>query len=77
MMSRQFLDHIVTDPEILFGKHVVRGTRIGVELVLGHLAKNPDFNDLFAAYPSLTIEDVKACLAYAHKIVETHKPKAS
>jgi uncharacterized protein (DUF433 family) len=34
------------------------------------LAHNPDLNDLFAAYPDLTLDDVKACLAYAHHAVE-------
>lgn len=30
----------------------------------------PNFNDLFADYPHLTIEDVKACLAYAEQAIE-------
>ncbi len=62
-------DRIVVDPEILVGKPVVRGTRISVELVLDHLAENPDVQELFAAYPHLSIEDVKACLAYAKALV--------
>jgi uncharacterized protein (DUF433 family) len=57
---------IIQDPEIMAGKPVVKGTRIPVERVIAHLAHNPDLNDLFAAYPELTVEDVKACLAYAH-----------
>lgn len=62
-------DRIVTDPRILVGKPTVRGTRIPVELVLAHLAENPDLPDLFAAYPRLSLEDVKACLAYAQQAV--------
>jgi uncharacterized protein (DUF433 family) len=65
-----YQERIVTNPGILAGKPVVRGTRIPVELVLDHLAQNPDLADLFAAYPRLTINDVKACLAYAHALVE-------
>lgn len=61
---------IVEDPEILGGKPVVKGTRISVELVLGHLAENPNLDEFFAAYPRLTLDDVKAVLAYAHQIVE-------
>ena len=64
-----YADRIVQDPEILVGKPVVKGTRLSVELVLGHLAENPDLNELFAAYPRLTVEDVKAVLAYAHDAV--------
>ena len=71
-------DRISIDPEIMAGKPVVKGTRIPVALVLGHLAGNPDLDELFAAYPELTVEDVKACLAYAHRLVEGRKaaPKA-
>ncbi|MGE0543680.1 MAG: DUF433 domain-containing protein [Dehalococcoidia bacterium] len=65
-----YQEHIITDPGILAGKPVVRGTRIPVELVLDHLAQNLDLADLFAAYPRLTIDDVKACLAYAQALVE-------
>jgi uncharacterized protein (DUF433 family) len=64
------LDRIVVNPEIMVGKPIVRGTRIPVELVLRHLAQNPDLTVLFAAFPHLTIEDVKACLAYAQAVVE-------
>lgn len=57
-------DRIVQDPEIMVGKPTVRGTRITVEAVLDHLAANPDLDDLFAAYPRLTRDDLKAVLAY-------------
>ena len=63
-------DRIVIDAAVLAGKPVVRGTRISVELVLTHLAENPDLNELLAAYPHLTVDDVKACLAYAGALVE-------
>jgi uncharacterized protein (DUF433 family) len=33
------------------------------------LAENPDLDELFAAYPELTREDVKACLHYAQNLV--------
>jgi hypothetical protein len=44
----------------MVGKATVRGTRITVEVVLDHLAANPDVDDPFAAYPRLTVEDLKA-----------------
>jgi uncharacterized protein (DUF433 family) len=65
-----YKDRITTNPDIMVGKPVVKGTRIPVERVVAHLANNPDLTDLFAAYPDLTIADVKACLAYAHQAVE-------
>jgi uncharacterized protein (DUF433 family) len=65
-----YLDRITQDPKVMVGKPVVRGTRAPVERVLAHLADNPDLDDLFEAFPHLQIEDVKACLAYAHHAVE-------
>lgn len=60
---------IVRDPAILAGKPVVQGTRIPVELVLAKLAANPDLAELFADYPRLSLEDVRACLDYARLAV--------
>jgi uncharacterized protein (DUF433 family) len=68
--TQGLLDRIIQDPNILVGKPVVRGTRIPVELVLAKLAANPDVQELLADYPRLTIDDVKACLAYAERLVE-------
>jgi uncharacterized protein (DUF433 family) len=74
MAKERLEDRIITDPAIMVGKPVVKGTRIPVELVLAHLAENPDLADLFAAYPRLTLEDVKACLGYAKRLVEGERP---
>jgi uncharacterized protein (DUF433 family) len=63
-------DRIVQDPRILVGKPTIKGTRIPVELVLAKLAHTPDLDELFADYPRLTVEDVKACLDYAAMLVE-------
>jgi uncharacterized protein (DUF433 family) len=60
---------IVIDPKILAGKPVVKVTRIPVELVIKKLASNPDLKELFAAYPTLTTDDVKACLEYAQSVL--------
>ena len=65
-----YQERIVTDPAVLGGKPIIRGTRISVQLVLEQLADNPDTDELFAAYPDLTLEDVKAALAYAGDVVD-------
>ena len=64
-------ERIVRDPRVMVGKPVVRGTRIPVELVLEQLSYDLDPHELFAAYPRLTEEDVKACIAYARHAEET------
>jgi uncharacterized protein (DUF433 family) len=66
------LDRVVVDPEVMVGKPVVRGTRIPVERVLKHLEEN-DRADIFAAFPELTDEDVRACLAYARALLERER----
>lgn len=70
-----YKDRIIVNPEIMVGKPVVKGTRIPVERVVAHLAHNPDLDDLFGAYPELTLEDVKACLKYAHLAVEEKRKR--
>ena len=67
-------ERIVRDPRVMVGKPVVRGTRIPVETILEQLAFNLDLDDLFGAYPELTVDDVKACLRYAQKLVEHDQP---
>jgi uncharacterized protein (DUF433 family) len=66
---RTYQDRIIQAPDIVVGKPVIKGTRIPVERIIAHLAHNPDLGDLFAAYPELTLEDVKASLEYAHAAV--------
>jgi len=70
-------DRITQDPAVMVGKPVVKGTRIPVELVLEQLSYNLDLEELFAAYPRLTIDDVKACLAYAQAAVEFKRKRTS
>jgi len=70
-----YKDRITVDSEIMVGKPVVKGTRIPVELVLAHLAENPDLYVLFAAYPRLKPDDVKACLQYAQAAVEKKRDR--
>jgi len=71
-MESEYLNRISVDPEIMAGKPVVKGTRIPVERVLAHLAETT-LQDLFEAFPELTIEDVRACLTYARRAVERER----
>ena len=65
------IHRITQDPAILAGKPVITGTRIPVAVILEYLAHNPDFDELFADYPRLTIDDVKAALEFAQHLVQT------
>ena len=58
-------DRIVSNPEILVGKPVIKGTRISVELILGQLANGWTFEQVLESYPNITREDILAALAFA------------
>ncbi len=60
----RILKHISADPEVCFGKPVIRGTRIWVSLILDFLASGLTENELLQEYPQLTREDIRASLAY-------------
>ncbi len=59
------LQRITTDPRVLSGKPVVKGTRISVELILESLAAAWTMEEILESYPHITEQDVRACLAYA------------
>ncbi len=63
-------DHIVSDPEILVGKPVVKGTRLSVELVLDRLADGWTAQDLFQSYPRLTPDALQAVFAFAAEVLK-------
>jgi len=56
---------IQRNPNKRFGKPCVRETRITVYDVLGWLAAGMGPDEIIHDFPELTIEDIKACLAYA------------
>jgi uncharacterized protein (DUF433 family) len=57
-------DRIVADPDTLFGKPRIRGTRIGVELVLDLLASGWSEVQILDSYPHLTQQDLQAVFAF-------------
>ncbi len=70
MNEDQLLQRITINPEIFAGKPIIRGRRLAVEHVLGMLAAGDDINTLLEGYPWLEREDILACMAYAHRLVE-------
>ncbi len=56
---------IVCDPKILFGKPTIAGTRISVELILEEIGAGSSVEDLLAAYPHLTREQILAAVRFA------------
>lgn len=58
-------DRIAIDPAIRGGKPVIRGTRITVSDVLAYLAGGMSPDEIIADFPDLTLEDIRAVLAFA------------
>jgi uncharacterized protein (DUF433 family) len=61
----EWRDRSASDPAILVGKPVVKGTRISVELIVGWLANGWTIEQVLESYPHITREDVLAALAFA------------
>jgi uncharacterized protein (DUF433 family) len=58
-------EHVHSDPEILAGKPIVRGTRIPVDLLLEKLGAGESTEQILAAHPRLTRESIQAALTFA------------
>lgn len=56
---------IVSDPKIMMGKPVVKGTRVTVELILEKIAAGESFDQVIEAHPRLTHEAIRAAIAFA------------
>jgi len=61
---------IVSDPAILVGKPVIRGTRIAVEFLIELLAEGWSTEEILTSYPQLTGEDIQAALHYATDVLK-------
>jgi len=70
MNNDELLQRITINPAIFGGKPIIRGRRLAVEHVLGMLAAGDDLDTLLEGYAWLEREDILACLAYAHRMVE-------
>lgn len=56
---------IEINPAIMFGKPVIRGTRITVEQILRKLAGRMTVEEILSDHPHLTPDDIYAAAAFA------------
>ncbi len=68
-MTADWHERISVDPAVIVGKPVVRGTRLSVELILDLVTEGWSFEEVIANYPGLTVEDIRACVAYARDVL--------
>jgi uncharacterized protein (DUF433 family) len=69
-MKTGWRDYIVSTPEGLRGKPRIKGTRIPVSLILGHLAMGKSPDEIIGEYPDLRKEEIAACMEYARDLAE-------
>jgi uncharacterized protein (DUF433 family) len=67
--EEQLLGRITTNPAIFGGKPIIRGRRLAVEQVLGMLAAGDSPETILQGYPWLEMDDIRACLIYARRLV--------
>ncbi|MCB0729153.1 MAG: DUF433 domain-containing protein [Ignavibacteriae bacterium] len=63
------LNRIESNPNIMLGKPVIKGTRITVELILKKLASGFSIKQISTAYDHITREDILASIEYAADVI--------
>jgi len=67
-MPAQPLDRIESNPDVLSGQPVVRGTRLPVYVIVDAIAEGDSVEDLLEAYPFLERADVQQALHFAARM---------
>jgi uncharacterized protein (DUF433 family) len=70
MLNQQLLQRIATNPQVMAGKPVIKGTRLTVEYILGLLAQGATHAEILEEYDGLEQEDLLACFLFATKLLE-------
>ena len=65
MNEQALLQRITSDPRVVVGKPVIRGTRLTVEFILNLLAHDTTVQEILDEYDGLTRDDIQACLLFA------------
>ena len=63
--TMDYTERITITPDKRSGKPCIRGTRMTVTDVLEYLAGGMSPEEIVAEFPDLTLEDIRACLAFA------------
>ncbi len=74
-MQVEIAPRIVVDPEIRFGKPVIKGTRVPVYLLVDQLAGGMTMEEVAEEY-GVTMDDVRAALSYAAGVLASEEVRA-
>lgn len=64
-----YTEKIVSHPNIMLGKPVIKGTRIPVELILRKISEGLSMAEFLEAYPHLTQDDILAAVSYSADVI--------
>jgi uncharacterized protein (DUF433 family) len=67
---------IVVDSDVRFGKPVIEGTRVPVDLVIGKLGGGMEFAEVAEEY-GIAEEDIRAALIYAASVLANEEIRAT
>jgi len=65
-------NRIVMISDVCNGRPIIKGTRIPVQTILEFLGAGDSIEDVLEEYPSLTRQDIMACISYASKLMANH-----
>jgi uncharacterized protein (DUF433 family) len=68
MTHEELLNRVTVDPAVCAGKPCIRGTRIYIAIILDAFAEGLTPEQIMEHYPSLTVEDIRAAVAYAAEL---------
>jgi uncharacterized protein (DUF433 family) len=65
--------YIGSDPDVLSGKPVIKGTRLAVDFILGLMAEGWTLEQLYQNYPALNPVIMQAVFSYASECLRDEK----
>jgi len=66
-----YLQRITVNEAVCNGKPTIRGYRITVKTILEYLAAGESYDNVLEAYPFLEEADIKACIQFAAKTMDS------
>lgn len=71
-MEQDLIKRITLNPDVCIGKPTIRNMRYPVEMILDLLSAGMTTEDLIEDYPALEVDDIKASLLFASKLVKVN-----
>ena len=70
MIDQELLVRVTTNPRVMVGKPVIRGTRLTVEYILNLLAHGATEREILDEYTYVVEDDIRACMLFACRSLE-------